>query len=540
MAEPVYSNDLITIATADEDDTNWDEFTGNNYDGQGTEADLDPEYPYIQGLYAITQQCTKDATIGSLGYDYGSGITLPTDGAVFIWQNYSNTLQFGTYEQGGFRLVIGSSYANFDAWYTGGQDKAPYPYGGWDCQVVNPGITPDDQAGGGNGGTYQCFGGAVYVITGVSKGNPHQVDAIRYGRGSAIFEQGQMNNPATIAGFAALNGLQDNRWGLIQETQGGYLWQGRMLFGTDTTGTVFIDTNVNVFIKWTPKVTENFNLIEVKNPETYVSMTGFTIQVLDNTTASRGRFRMTDAADVYLDRCTFVDMDTFIFDTTTGFNTVEITDCVFRRCNQVTQGGATINGCSFDNSDATSSILVDNLDEISDCAFISDGDNHAFELNSNHAGNTYTLTNCTYDGYETANGDTGNEPLYNNSGGHVTINVSGGNYPFYRNGPGASTTIVQSINWYFKIVDANGDIVNTAELRIYDDDDNQLFGVETSDGTELYSFDGSLAGTNARIVVHDLNYLHNSQTLVHPSTSNSEDAPTVIVLAVDRVYDNPT
>lgn len=535
MAAPTYTEDLTDIATGDES-TGWDEFTGNNYDGQGTEAYQDAEYPYIQGSYAVTQDCTKDTTVGSLGYNAGTGLTIPEDGAVFVWQNYSNTLQFGTYAQGGFRIVIGSSYADFRAWYVGGQDKAPYPYGGWDCQVANPTISPDDTAGTPTT-TYQYIGGAVYVLTGVSKGEPHQVDAMRYGRGSAIFQNGDLaNGYATIAGFATQNDNINNRWGLIQATQGGYLWQGRMLLGTDAAAVDFRDSNLSIFIKWTPKVTENFNLIEIANVDSYVSMTGINIQVLDTTTASRGKLYMRDAATVYLDQCTFVDMDTFVFDCTTGYHDVEITDCTFRRCGSVTQGGATIDGCAFIRSDSTTTIYADNINLITNCSFQSDGSNHGLELDENHAGGTYTLTGCTFTDYATSNGETGNEAILNNSGGHVNINVVDGTFPYFRNGPGATTTVTASISWYFKIVNSEGTIVNTAEFRIFDADGNQLYGVETSDGTELYSFSATLAGETAIVRVHDLNYIHNSQTLVHPSTSNSADAPTVIVLNIDRVY----
>jgi hypothetical protein len=248
---------------------------------------------------------------------------------------------------------------------------------------------------------------------------------------------------------------------------------------------------------------------------------------------------MSEAADVSLDQCSFTDMGEFVFDTTEGWNTVEVTDTSFRRCGEITQGGATFSGCSFFNSDSTSTIQVDNLNLISNCSFESDGSNHALELDSNHAGGTYTLTGCTFTGYETSNGSTGNEAIFNNSGGHVTINVSGGTYPYYRNGPGSTTTIVQSVNWYFEIQDQDGNIVNTAEFRIYDSNNNELYGVETSDGTELYSFDGALSGTSARIVVHDLDYIHFTQTLIHPSTSNTAAAPVVLTLVGDRVYDNP-
>jgi hypothetical protein len=537
MAAPSYTEDLTDLSTA-ENTTGWAEFTGNSYNRQGSPAGGDPDYPFIQGSYAVTQDCTKDGGIGSLGYNAGGGITIPTDGAVLVWSNFSSAGNIETYANGGFRVVIGNSLSDFRAWYVGGVDKGTYPYGGWQCHAANPTVTPDDTAGTPTT-TYQYIGAAVSVITGPKKGETHQVDVLRYGRCSAIFTLGELADPANIAGFAVQNDNINNRWGLIQDTNGGYLWQGRMQLGTSGTAVYFEDINKNIFINFTPKVTSNFNLIEINNTGSYISMTGFTFQVLDTDTASRGTLLMNDQADVYLDQCTFIDMNTFTFDAS-GSNTVEITDCVFRRCSGVYQGSATFDGCLFSNFDTSSSMFADNIDEITNCSFVSDGSNHAIELDSNHAGGTFTLTGCTYDNYATSNGSTGNEPIYNNSGGHVTINVVGGDTPYYRNGSGATTTIVQTINWYFKIVDSAGDIVNTAEFRIYDSNLNQLFGVETSDGTELYQFDAAISGTTAIVRVHDLNYLHNSQTLSHPSTSNTAAAPTTIVLAVDRVYDNPT
>jgi len=537
MAAPSYTEDLNDLNDADAD-TDWAEFTGNSYNAQGAFA-ADNAYQFIQGNTAITQICTKDASVGSLGYNNGAGTGgHGTDGAYFVWQTYGTNSNLGTYAQGGFRIVVGSSLAAFYAWYVGGVDKAPYPYGGWTCNVANTTITPDDTAGA-PGAAEQYIGGAIYVTTGSNKGSPHGVDAIRYGRGSAIFENGDLGNGyATISGFATLNDNINNRWGLIQETSGGYLWQGRMLLGTDANPVDFRDTNKNIFIKWTPKVTDNFNLIEIQNIASNIEMTGFTFQVLDIDTASFGRLLMSDPADVAIDQCTFIDMDTFIFDTTTGVNTVEITNTTFRRCGEITQGGATFDSCSILNIDSTSSIQADNIDVITNCIFQSDGLNHAIELDFNHAGGTYNLTGCTFTGYASIDGSTGNEAIYNNSGGAVTIYIVDGLIPSVRNEVGSSTTVILAIDWYFEIQNTEGTVVTNAEFRIYDSNDNELYGVETSDGTEKYTFSGTLSGNLARIVVLSLDYLYFTQTLTHPSASNSASAPVVLSLSIDRVYDN--
>lgn len=443
MTVPSYTEDMTDVATGDEA-SGWVEFAGtNSFDGQGSPSYQDNEYPYIQGSYAVTQTCSKSATLASLGYDHGSTISLPTDGAFLVWQSFSSPYILDDYAGtsttfAGMMVLIGDDVNNFGVWDVGGVDKGVMPYGGWQCHAVNTTVSADLTDGT---KTIDRYVGAAIAITAYpSKGEPHQVDAMRFGRCSAIFEYGEAANYADIDGFAIQNDSISNMWGLIQVTAGGYLWQGRMQLGSVSNAVDFRDSNTTVFIKWTPKVTTNFNTIEVLNSGSNVEMTGFTFQVLDTTTASRGRFLMTDDADVALDTCTFIDMDTFTFSTST--NTVTIDSCIFRRCGQVNQGDADFDSCIFDSSTAAVTLSASNIDDIDDCAFTSDGSNHAIELTSDHAGNSYTLTDCTYSAYASADGSTGNESIYNNSGGAVTINIAGGDTPTIRNGTSASTTLV--------------------------------------------------------------------------------------------------
>jgi hypothetical protein len=132
-----------------------------------------------------------------------------------------------------------------------------------------------------------------------------------------------------------------------------------MQLGTVTNAVDFRDSNKSVFIQWTPKVTANFNLIECINASSNIEMTGFTFVCLDTTTASNGRFLMTDQCDVNVSGSTFVDMDTFVFDKGTT-KTVDCTDVTFRRCNTITAGGGDFTGTSVLNSTAatnTSSLI---------------------------------------------------------------------------------------------------------------------------------------------------------------------------------------
>jgi hypothetical protein len=503
LAVPSYTEDLTDIATGDES-ASWVELAGTDqdskiYNAQGAPAYGDNEYPYIQGSYAVTQDCTKNTAVGSLAYPV-SAITVPTDGAIFVWHAFSSPFAMGTYAQGGFRIVLGSDTTNFDVWYTGGQDKDSYPYGGFVNHVINPTITRDNWAGTYTG-TINYVGSAVYVLSGPGKGEPHQVDVMRYGRGSAIFEFGSVGDGhATIAGFATQNDNQSYRWGLIQAQPGGYLWKGRMQFGSASNAVSFVDTNKNIFIQWTPKVTANFNLIEVINSGSYVSMNGFTFQCLDTTTASKGRLLMTDPATVYLDSCTFIDMDTFVFNYSS--NPVEITNSTFRRCGQITQGGATIEGCLLANSTAATSLVVDTMSNVTNCEFISAGTGHAVTYRPTGAGpfNVTWLGN-TDSGYAATDGSTNNETmLIYPVTTDVTINLTvgaGSTTPTimeHASYTGAFDLIIPEISL---TISSNVSLVG-AEIRIYDVDTTppdfgtELAGVESHDAA-TYIYNGSAA-----------------------------------------------
>ena len=96
MTAPSYTEDMTDIATGDEG-SGWVEFTGGGFGGQSSPTHQDAEYGYIQGSYAVVQQCSKTASLGSLGYDYGSTISLPTDGAFLVWQSMAVNVAMDDY-----------------------------------------------------------------------------------------------------------------------------------------------------------------------------------------------------------------------------------------------------------------------------------------------------------------------------------------------------------------------------------------------------------------------------------------------------------
>ncbi len=480
MAGSSYTEDLNDLSLA-ENDGDWLEFTSLSYNGQGSTAGGDGDYPAIEGSFAVTQDCSKDASIGSLGYDNSGDIGgHGVDGAYLVWQNYMINSNVDTYANGGFRLVVGTTAANFLSWDVGGSNKGRYPYGGWQCHAVNTSVGHDDQGGSGIA-TEEIVGAAVNVITGSSKGETHNVDAIRYGRCSAIFTGGEAADYCEIAGFAALNDASS--WGLIQTTPGGYLWKGRMALGSAGAAVDFRDTGVNIFIDWTPKVTANFNTIDVSHIDSNVEMTGFTFQVLDITTASRGRWITTNDAAVALTSCNFIDMNTFVFDSNTTIDT-----CTFRRCGLVTQGGSDFDDCLFDEPSATG-FLMDDANLVDNCDWISDGTGYAIELDASMAGNSYTLSGCSWTGYAGIDGDTGNECILNDTGGEVTLAVGTGQTPTVHNVNPSTTIIDSSVPLYIIVKDVAGDPIVNAQVyiatasggaQIYNDDTDGAGEVDTS------------------------------------------------------------
>lgn len=483
MTVPSYTEDLTDLTLAEEDpaNTSWYEMTGTiggeAYNANGGPVGGDPDYPYIQGTYSVTQDCTKDTSVGSLAYNNGGGTGgHGTDGAYFVWQQFLISSNVGTYAQGGFQIVVGSGLGDFDAWYVGGKDKAPYPYGGWVNNVVNTTVSPDGTAGSPTA-TEQYIGSAVYVVQGSSKGEIHNCDAIRYGRGSAIFEYGEAADYADMAGFAAENDDSSKRWGLIQATSGGYLWKGRMSLGTASNAVDFRDSDVTIFLQWTPKVTANFNTIEVINASSNIEMTNFQFIVLDTSTASKGRWITTNDADVTLTTCSFQDMGEFDFDS----NTTALS-CTWTRCDQIDPQQAdlsfsnvlapTVTGGGADGGGALLwDVAADPNTYLNDMTFSKGaGSHHAIEFGTS-APQTINLTNMTFTDFSASNQQTTSALYFQDTGSDVTWTVAHtgttGTISYYKERSGDTVNISSSVALSIKVQNESKVVIQNAQTSIF-------------------------------------------------------------------------
>jgi hypothetical protein len=433
MAAPVYSSDLTDILVEMSSTSGWTALGGGAAGLAAPETDF-----FIQGANCISKAGWGSAVKGMI-YNNGTGITVASGKAVFMWIYYwaPNSLEVENGAPGGLQLLIGSASSAYKAWDIRGKDTLVY--GGWVCGVVDPTITADDTTGSPSA-TLQYFGSTANVPAGgPSKGQPLGIDAFRHGRDFTC-TNGESGNFATFAGAATYNDDVSRRYGQFQGIDGGYLMQGRFLMGSAGTAVDFRDSNKTILIARTPKVSSEFNTFEVVNASSNIDWTAIAISPLG--TNARGRFVVTDNATIAIKSCVFTDMSIFTFKPAST-----ITSSVFRRCGLVTQGTAVFSDCLFDSTNAsTAAILCDNPSKISGTKFISSGTKHAIELTSAAAGGSFGFSGNTFVGYAATDGNTGNEVLYNNSGGAVTINASNITGAIsVRNGSGASTTIVNAV-----------------------------------------------------------------------------------------------
>jgi hypothetical protein len=412
MAVPTYTTDLTTINLMTGSHV---ELTGAL---EGRITDNDPDN-YIAGTNCATSQTRTGGNV-SIAHPSNT-VTIPAGAAVFSWTYHGAMPTVDTFVNDGMRICIGNSSANYKQYTIYGRDTLPK--GGWFSSAVDPLSTADLTQGTPTTVT-STFGSRTFMTGSVSKGNPFAIDYTRYGR-SIIVDDGEIANPGTFLGAATENDLVANKWGLFEVSPGGFSHKGLFQIGTVASLAYFVDSNKSIVIEDTIHCDASFTEYEILNAGSTVTWTGIQISALG--TQTRGLFTVTDNATVTLDSCTFNDMLDFTF-----LSNTTVLDTVFRRCGQITLGGADITNSDITNSTAAISLSTTDLALVDNCNFISDGSNHAIELTSIGGGsmnwdNTLNGYVAGTTGSPAATGATGNEAIYVNvASGTLTINVVAG------------------------------------------------------------------------------------------------------------------
>lgn len=506
MAAPSYDSDLtlangglITDAVAI---TNWDESTDGAWDdGGGPVAETDF---YIQGTSCVSAQFTKTG-VGTLIYNYGAGFTLPADGAFLIWCFWASPPSLATYAAGGVRTLVGTSFGDFNVWQASGSDFEPNPYGGWYNYALDPNQTVHTTLGT-PGAAYQYIGMAINA-TAQARGQPFAVDSIRGGRCESRFTDGDIaNGYATIAGFASADGAATERWALLQEISGGYRWQGLMVLGHGT-AVDFRDSNRNIVVANTPMSSVNFNKIEVRQTGSRVDWTNFNITATG--TQSPGDFEAIDNADINKETCVFTDMGYFIYQTLSTIN-----NSTFRRCEQITQGGGTFDGCIIDLCVSPIAMVVANaVVSVTNTSFISDGTGYGMEGFSTAA--SYDLVGITFSNYAGADGITGNEAIHVlATSGTVTLNISGGGNTPSIHTEGATVNVVAGA------VTIKATTVTSAGIPI----ENARVLLKASDATGPFPYQESITITRSGSVATVSHTGHGMSTNDYTAISGANQA----------------
>ena len=289
----------------------------------------------------------------------------------------------------------------------------------------------------------------------------------------------------------------------------------------DTGGSInavceFVDSNKVINIANTKKVPSAFNTFEVRNASSILTLTNVIITALG--TVSKGNFIATDNADINLTTCAFTDMGTFGFQSNST-----ATNSTFRRCGQITTGGATLTGCTVDSSTASSAVLAATPAEaalITNTSFTSSGTGHAIEIGGTAA--DITLTGLSFTGYS---GTSTNAAIYVNiSGGSMTIYTSAN--PSIRTA-GCSVTVSSSIT-----LTLTG-LVSGSDISITDaGTDTERVNVDNNSGT-TYAYNYSAASEYVDIAVYKAGYLPYYIRNYLLSASNSS---VPVAQATDRNY----
>lgn len=464
MAVPSYTTDLTVISQADESTGVWAEPTATGWTSIGTVGFQETDFP-LQG--ATTLYCmsgTAKTGVGGLLANNGSGITIPTDGAVLFWIWFA--LPGLLDATNSIRGVMGNSLAAFN--WTTLLVKDDYTYGGWRNLPMGDPASISVTAVGGPTTTKQYIGWCYAMTTATTpKGNPYGADVVRYGRCEARMNGGEAANYATFSGFAAINDTSANRWGLIQAVSGGYLWKGLITLGY-TSAVDFRDSNKMILIDYTPKVTSNFNKIEIKQAGSRVDWTNLTfICTAPSTTASKGKLEVVDDADVNISYCTFTDMDTFIFKAASA-----VLNSTFRRCNTITANDADFSYTLFDAASVAANtsqliwdVATDPNSDTDNCTFIKGTlAHHAIEFGLNSP-LSMTLTNVTFTGFNASNNVNDSAVHFKRTSGNITLTITGGTSPSYRT-DGATITLVTSSRT-IKAVVQTGDGTKIASARVF-------------------------------------------------------------------------
>ncbi len=516
MALPNYDTDLTVLFDFDSIVPNVMEPSTKYVDGRSPIED-DVDNP-IQGTNHGSETMNNIGMAGMLAE--GNTFTWTAGHYMFGWLIWTAPSTIDTRANGGLVMLVGSAVGTFRAYFVGGKDYGSYPYGGWQNFVVDPTVIGDNDNGSPT--AYNFAGVGADTLTKVAKGNPLQMDVFRYGRGEFRVSGGESGNYSNFSDMASYNDDNSNRLGLFQGIEGGYKFKGYMILGYGS-AIEFVDANKSIVVDTTMYVSSDFNNIEVRNNSSIVEWTNIAIaqlginSPLGHDTASVCGFKiLNDGAVVTKTLCVFTDMGLFYYGSNAVLNTT-----TYRRCGLVFQYLADVVDCIFDEPNDIG-LVVDNLDYVVGCSFISSGSGHAISMGTISSDTTVTWDNIDSGYTDLSSGD---ETIYVSvdNGVTLTINVASGK----------STPSVYNVGTG-DVVIVEGQVVLTIEgqpvgslVVLYDLDSGnsedlgtRLQTFDPASASEQYTYSGGKSGDGIQVKM----IMEGYRTYSQPYTLSANDA----------------
>lgn len=381
-----------------------------------------------------------------------------------------------TKANGGYRIVLEDSTTAQATWYVGGNDTHP---GGWGYFALDPSTSPT--SGSVDYTDILKVGVQFDTLTSVvGTADNCFWDIAHYGTGLTVTSAATETGGSGTGGATGWEDIYDydtgtnpHYYGIVQKVNGVYFIRGNLVFGSTTTLSIDFDDDALVGFQPDEFMTDNVSAITIDG-----NATGSTnVNIPNSVLFSTLRKYEFDISDTDIDT-TELPSTTVQLTAVSDISAGDYIGTAFDTCEQLTVGSGTFTGCVIRNSPSTiGAILLANPHNISDQAFISAGTGYGILIT---ASGNYTFDNFTFDDYATVNGSTGNECVYNNSGGLVTITITnGGDTPTYRNGTSATTVVNNAVNISIHVEDASGSDIQGVQVAVY----------KTSDDTELLNTD---------------------------------------------------
>jgi len=546
MAAPSYTEDLTDIDLAESGSTGWTAF---NISGGGGGAPAFGADLGMQGAGCWDKAASNAERGLAVNKTPGAG-TVAAGVHIFQWGFVATPGITDVYATRGVYIIIGTSTTNFMQFTVEGKDTIGAGGRVGKCYPIryvttsNTGSVPYRTVNGTPGATPTYFGYGIKT-TATAKGSNMGADAVRYGTG-AYLTAGELisagdasDDPCTFTGFATQNDAVANRWGILSLIGGSFELQGTFAIGQNNAGTAtlarFLDSDKNVIVVDTVHSEATFTKIIIDHASTRCEWNYISITALG--THNRGSILVNNASTTFL----------VVGGIWTGLSTVVLaaaavlTGVTLRSTDLITLAGAELTDCNIENSRNATSVLATTLDDITGCNFISDGSNHAVELNS-IGGGAMSWGN-TLEGYVAGTAaspvtptSTGNEAIYVNvaTASDLTINVgTGATIPSIRVG----VSFTGNVNVVSSFTLTITDVPSGVQVTIVNSSTRTELQNTTSTGVDITYAHGG--GETVDILLMSNDYDPNSSD-IYDLTLPSADTSIKIAVSDDLNYDNPT